>query len=130
MAMTDPIVFISRNRIKPGKVDDFRKHYRDSVPLTQANKPDTVVQLAYENQDATQVDIVRVFPSAEALDLQLQGADDRSKKTYEFIEPVSVEIYGTPSDYALGMMKKVAGSGIVVSIHPQFIGGFMRLKSG
>ena len=128
--MSEPIVFISRNRIKPDKVNDFRKHYRDSVPLTEANKPVTLVQLAFENQDATEVTIIRVFPSAEAMDHQLQGADERSKKTYEFIEPVSVEIYGTPSNYALEMMKKVAGTGIGVSIHPQFIGGFMRLKSG
>lgn len=126
--MPEPVVFISRNRVKPGKVDIFRKHYGDSVPLTQTNKPDTLVQFAYENADATEVTIVRVFPNAEALDQQLQGADDRSKKTYEFIEPVSVEIYGTPSDYALVMMKKVAGTGIGVSIHPQFIGGWMHLK--
>lgn len=128
--MSEPIVFISRNRIKPGKVDDFRKHYRESAPLTESNKPGTLVQLAYENQDATEVTIVRVFPSAQGMDQQLQGADERSKKTYEFIEPTCVEIYGTPSDFALGMMKKVAGSGIVVSIHPQFIDGFMRLKPG
>jgi hypothetical protein len=92
--MSNPIVFISRNRIKPGKVEDFRKHYGDSVPITQANKPNMLVQLAYE-----------------------------------FIEPVSVEILGAPSEFALAMMKKIAGAGIAVSIHPQFIGGLMRLKS-
>jgi hypothetical protein len=107
----------------------FRKYYGDSVPITQANKPNTLVQLAYENQDATQVTIVRVLPGADALDQQLQGADERSKKTYEFIEPVSVEIFGAPSKFALAMMKKIAGTGIAVSIHPQFIGGLMRLKS-
>jgi len=64
------------------------------------------------------------------LDLQLQGADERSKITYQFIEPTSVEIYGTPSDFSLEMLKKVAGSGITVSIFPQFIGGFMRPRSG
>jgi len=56
---------------------------------------------------------VRVFSNADALAAQLQGADERSKKTYEFIEPTSVEIYGTPSDYALEMMKKVAGTGLL-----------------
>ena len=124
--MSDPIVFISRNRIKDGKVADFRQHYSDSVPATAANKPGTLVQLAYESEDATQVDIIRVFPDADAMDRQLQGADERSKRTYEFIEPVSVEIYGTPSTFALEMMKKVAGSGIGVTIKPQYIGGFIR----
>lgn len=128
--MSDPIVFISRNRVKQGMLEDFKKHYHESVPLTEANKPDTLVQLAYLSENATQVDIVRIFPDAQALDHQLKGADQRSKLTYQYIEPTSVEIYGAPSDFALEMMKMVAGSGIVVSIQPQFIGGFVRLKSG
>jgi hypothetical protein len=128
--MTDPIVFISRNRVKEGMLDDFRKRYADSVPLTEVNKPGTLGQLAYVNEDVAEVTIVRVFPSAEAMDLQLQGADERSKAPYKFIEPTGVEIYGTPNNYAMEMMKKVAGSGIDVRISPQFIGGFIRSSSG
>ncbi|OGO66645.1 MAG: hypothetical protein A2030_10295 [Chloroflexi bacterium RBG_19FT_COMBO_50_10] len=128
--MSEPIVFISRNRVKEGMLSDFGKHYQASLPRTEISKPDTLVQLAYFNEDATLVDIVRVFASAEALDLQLQGADDRTKVTYQYIEPTSVEIYGTPGHYALEMMKKVAGSGINVSINPVFAGGFIRPKAG
>ena len=128
--MTDPIVFISRNRVKAGMLDDFKKHYRDGIPSTEASKPGTLVQLAFVNEDVTEVVIVRVFPSAEAMDLQLQGADDRSKAAYRFIEPTSIEIYGTPNNYAMEMMKKVAGSGINVSVSPQYMGGFIRPKSG
>jgi hypothetical protein len=126
--MAEPIIFISRNRVKVGMLDAFKKHYQDSIPLIESSKPGTLIQFAYINEFATQVDIVRVFPDAQALDLQLQGADDRSKITYQFIEPTSVEIYGQPGEFAIQMMKKVAGSGITVSIFPQFIGGFMRPK--
>lgn len=128
--MTDPIVFISRNRVKQGMFDEFKKHYHDSIPSIEASKPGTLVQLAYVSEDSTEVDIVRFFPNAEAMDHQLQGADERSKLTYKLIEPTSFEIYGTPSDYAMEMLKKVAGSGIDVSINPQFIGGFIRSKPG
>lgn len=128
--MTDPIAFIIRNRVKEGMFDDFRKHYRDSVPPTEADKPGTLVHLAYVNEDGTEVAIVRIFPNAEAMDLHLQGADERSKAAYEFIEPASIEIYGMPNNYAMEMMKKIAGSGIDVSISPQFIGGFIRPKPG
>jgi hypothetical protein len=128
--MTDPIVFISRNRVKEGMLDEFKKHYLDSIPPIEAGKPGTLVQLAFVNEGATEVDIVRLFPNAEAMDLQLQGADDRSKITYKFIEPTSIEIYGSPSNYAMAMMKKVAGSGTDVSVNPQFLGGFIRPKSG
>ncbi len=128
--MTDPIVFISRNRVKEGLFDNFRKHYRDSVRPIKAAKPGTLVQLAYVNEDATEVVIVRLFPNAAAMDFHLQGADERSKAAYKFIELVSIEIYGTPNKYAMEMMNKIAGSGIDVSVKSQFIGGYIRLKSG
>ena len=128
--MADPIVFISRNRVREGMLNDFKRHYSESVPRTEAAKPDTLVQLAYVNDEGTEVDIVRVFATAEALDLQLQGADQRSRAASQFIEPSGVEIYGTPSAYTMEMLKKVAGSGIDVSVKPGFIGGFIRPGPG
>jgi hypothetical protein len=128
--MTDPIVFISRNRVKEGMLEAFQKHYSESIPLTEAAKPGTLVQLAYVSEGEAEVTIVRLFPNSEAMDRQLQGADERSKVAYNFIEPTSIEIYGTPSSFSMEMMKKVAGSGIDVSINPKFIGGFIRMLSG
>jgi len=95
--MSEPIVFISCNKIKEGKIEEFRNHYRESIPPIMSGKPGTLAQLAYENEEATEVTIVRLFPSADALDLQIQGANERSKKSYEFIEPISIEIFGTPN---------------------------------
>ena len=106
--MSKPIVFISRNKIKEGKNDEFRKHYQDSIQPIFDGKPGTLAQLAFENEESTEFTIVRVFPSADALDLQIHGADERSKKTYTFIEPTSIEIFGTPNPATLEMMKKIA----------------------
>jgi hypothetical protein len=124
--MPEPIVFISRNKITEGKRDEFRQHYRDSIPSTLAGKPGTFAQLTYENEEATEVTIVRLFPSADALEQQIQGAADRSKITYQMITPISIEIFGIPNPTTLEMMKKIAGSGVVVKINPNYLGGFIR----
>lgn len=123
--MTEPIVFISRNRIKEGKRQEFRQHYRNSLSLILANKTGTLAQLAYEDE-AAEFTVVRLFPNADALDLQIQGADERSKITYEFIEPVSIEIFGTPTPATLEKMKMIAGAGVAVKISPTYTGGFIR----
>lgn len=124
--MSTPIVFISRNKIKEGKTDEFRQHYRDSVPPIESGKPGTLAQLAYENEESNEVTVVRFFPSADALDQQIRGANERSKKTYEYIQPISIEIFGIPNPDTLEMMKKVAGSGVDVKISPNYLGGFIR----
>ena len=124
--MSEPIIFISRNRIKEDMADEFRKHYQGSIQPTFDGKPGTLAQLGYENEEGTEFTIIRVFPNADALDQQIQGADERSKKTYEYIEPTAIEIFGTPNPSTLEKMKKIAGSGIVVSISPYYMGGFIR----
>jgi hypothetical protein len=44
--MPDPIVFITRNRVRPGKLDEFRRVWSDIVTSIEASKPDTLVYLA------------------------------------------------------------------------------------
>jgi hypothetical protein len=124
--MPQPIVFVSRNRAKQGKADEFRKHYRDSVPPILVSKTGTLAQLAYEDDEAAEATVIRMFPNADALDLQTQGADERSKKAYTLIEPISIEIFGIPNPATLELMKKIAGSGVTVKINPNYMGGFIR----
>lgn len=124
--MTEPIVFIARFRVREGRLDEFREHYSNSIAPVQAGKPGTLAQVAYENEDGSEVMVVRLFPHAEAMDAQLQGSGERSQKTYEFVEPVRMEIYGTPSAATMEMMNKAAQRGVVVSVNPAFIGGFIR----
>ena len=128
--MVEPIVFISRNRVKEGLFEAFREHYHDSVPPIEAGKPGTAAQLAYFDEAASEVVVVRLFASAEALDRHLQGVDERSKAAYRFVEPTRIEIYGAPNEDALKMMTRVAGSGIEIRVNPTFIGGFIRPQSG
>jgi len=124
-----PIVFISHNKVKEGKLDNFRQFYRKEVKLIEADKPCTLVHLAYVNEDGTEVTIVHLFPNAHAFDLHMQGTSERAKKAYEFIESDRLEIYGRPSNDVLEMMRKIVGSGVALSFNPQNLGGFIRLKS-
>ena len=60
----------------------------------------------------------------------MQGVGELAKKAFEFMEIVSFEIYGRPSDPVLEAMKQIAGSGVTLNIKPQPIGGYIRFKSG
>jgi hypothetical protein len=126
--MSEPIVFISRHKVKEGKLDAFKQFYLEGVKVLEGEKPGTVAQLAYLNEDGTEVAIVHVFPNADAMDLHVEGADERSRRTYEFVQPAAFEVYGSPSDRVLEMFKRAAGSGADLSIRPQQLGGLIRLR--
>lgn len=121
--MSRAIVSISRNRIKAGKLEDFKQFFRQGTPGIEADKPGTVAFLAYLNDEGSEVSIVHVFPDAAAMDRHLEGAAERARAAYEFMQPISMEVYGTPSDGVLGMMKQIAGTGVTVSIRPHHLGG-------
>jgi len=128
--MPEPIVFISHNVVKEGKLDAFRNLYQESALRLQEQKPATLAFLAYLSEDGGEVSIVQVFPDADAMDLQIQGADERSKRTYEFIQPKSIEIFGTPNERVLEKIKQIAGSGVMLSIRNNHLGGFLRIEAG
>jgi len=128
--MSEPIVLISHNKMKEGKFDAFLKIQQESILLIREQKPNTVVFLAYAREDGGEVSFVHVFPDAEAMDIHFHGAAERSKKAYEFMQPKSMEIYGSPNDGVLETMKQIAESGVAVSIDTDYLGGFLRFKSG
>ena len=86
--------------------------------------------LGYAGENSTEVSFVHIFPDAEAMDLHFQGVDERANKAYEFIQPMRMEIYGLPNDRVLASMRQIAESGVSVRIDTDYLGGFLRLKTG
>lgn len=128
--MSEPIVFISRNRVKEGKLDEFKRSYRAGAEALKREKPGTVAFLAYVSDDGAEVSIVHVFRDADAMDRHMQGAAERAKEAYQFIESAGIDIYGMPNEGVLQMMEQIAGSGLPVSVRPQHLGGYLRLPAG
>jgi hypothetical protein len=124
--MSGPIVFISHNRVKEGKLDGFKGFFRTGARSIEEDKPGTVVFLAYADPDGTEVDIVHVFPDADAMDRHMEGVAERVGASDEFIEGTGVEIYGTPSERVLQMMRAFASPEAPLSVSPEHLGGYLR----
>jgi hypothetical protein len=127
--MTHPIVFISHNRVRDGKLDDFRRFFRAGAGAIERDKPGTITFLAYADEDGDLVDIVHVFPDADAMDRHLEGARERSSAADEFIEGTGVDIYGAPSDAALSMMHAFATDSAPLRVRAELVGGYLRPTS-
>jgi len=82
------------------------------------------------DEACTELTIVHVFADAEAMDLHVQGAEERTSSAYEFIEPEGFEIDGSPSEAVLQMMQGAAEAGPELILRPEFLSGFLRLSSG
>ncbi|HYU81616.1 MAG TPA: antibiotic biosynthesis monooxygenase [Candidatus Polarisedimenticolia bacterium] len=128
--MGAPVVFISRNRVKEGKLEGFRKACQDTSERLNRDKPGTVAFLAYVSDDGAEVSIIHLFPDADAMDRHLDGVAERTQLAYEFIESAGMEIYGKLNDAALQTFKQIAESGLPVTFRRDFIGGYLRPVNG
>src|SRR5262245_4056114 len=126
--MAGPIVFISHHRIKRGKLEELTALVPEIWASLEAEKPRTLVNLAYVNEDGTEVAFMHAFPDIEAMEAHWRGADERAEKAYEYIEPIGFEIYGDAGDQIVeGMRSEAAAAGAGLTLLPGFVAGFMRL---
>jgi quinol monooxygenase YgiN len=128
--MREPVVFISRNRVKAGKLEQLKRFFREGTEQLKREKPGTVAFLAYVSDDGAEATIVHVFPDADAMDRHMEGVAERTRESSEFIESAGMEVYGQPNDGTIQMFKQIAGSGVPVSFRPHHIGGYLRLTAG
>jgi len=125
--MSGPIVFISHNTVKDGKLEGFRKAFGEVADALEAEKPGTIVYLAFADENGTRVSVVHVFPDAGAMGRHLQGVQERMAKAVGFIETTGYEIYGTPSASVLEAMRGFAQSeDVPLQVQPDYIGGYLR----
>ena len=127
--MSEPIIFISHQRVKEGKLEGNKQYYRQVAEQAKANKPGTIAHLAYLNEEGSEQSIIHIFPEAESMELHMIGVDELAKKAYEYVEILSFEIYGKPTDTVVERMMQIVGSSITVNIRPQLVGGYIRFNS-
>ena len=125
--MNGPIVFISHFHVKEGQLDALRALTSEVVAALDRDRPRTLAYLAYFDTDATGLTIVHVFGDQEAMDLHFEGANERSRAAYQYMEPRGWEIYGSPSDTALETMRAASAStGAPLTVRPAYTDGFLR----
>jgi hypothetical protein len=127
--MAEPIVFISHNRIKAGRLEALKTFIREGAKAIEADKPGTMAFLAYTNEAGTEVDFVHVFPDADAMDAHMAGVQQRVGAALEFIDGAGVEIWGTPSEPVLQLMRGFESAEEPLTVRPVPLGGYLRLGS-
>ena len=125
--MSEPIVFVSRNRIVEGRRAEFEIAYAQAVDLIRATKPETSVFAAYADETGTEVRVVHVFPNAKAMAFHFEGSADRSESAAGLIAPTGFEVYGRAPVAAIEQLRREASAaGASVDVLAASLGGFLR----
>jgi hypothetical protein len=127
--MGKPVVFISHFKVKEGSLLDLKRLSADVIADLYADKPRTVLWLAYLDEEGTEISFIHAFPDADSMDAHFGGVEERVAAAYRYLEPQGWEIFGKPSEAAMETMQQAASSsGVSLTVLPEHLGGFLRLR--
>jgi len=128
--MAEPIVFISRFRIRAGAADAFAKAFIEGIALIAEAKPRTALFAAYVGGSESELRIVHAFPDAEAMSSHFAGSDERASSIAELVEPAGFEVFGPAPAPAVEQLEREAiASGAELRTFPECLGGFLRVPA-
>lgn len=125
-AISEPIVMISRHRVKPGRLEEFREFMRQGAVRLKAANPRTTAVLGYVDDSDGALTIIHVFPDADAMDEHMKGVAQRTAGATEYLEFGRFEIYGRPSEAVREFLYEEGQAGIGLSFAFDFVAGFVR----
>jgi hypothetical protein len=126
--MSAPFIFIATNRLKEGALAAEEERVPGLCDFIEASEPRVIAFNEYVNQDGTEVGVVQVHPDADSFEFHMGIVRERAERAYaETLDATtSIQVYGTPSDAILEMLRQQAGSGIPLGVMPRHLGGFTR----
>ena len=126
--MAEPVVFISRWRIREGKRAQLEATYGPAVGLIGSSKPGTALFAAYLDEVSGELRIVHAFPDAAAMTDHFEGSEERSAWVEDMIDLLGFEVYGTAPAGAVDQLRHqaAAAAGAQVTVLPTSIGGYLR----
>jgi quinol monooxygenase YgiN len=130
--MSEPFIFIGTHTISEGKLEDFKKQWRELLDVVEVKEPRLIAFNAYVNEDGTELTVVQVHPDADSMLFHMQVARDHISEAYQSVleKTKRIDVYGKPSDTALEMIRQLAGSEVPLSVKANHLGGFTRSSAG
>jgi hypothetical protein len=127
--MSQPFVYIGTFRLKRGRLDDFRASCREIVQFVETNEPRVIAFNFYGSEDGSEASLVQVHPDADSMLTHMRLLYEHIAEAYDEDSPIdvttSVQVYGTPTDEVLEMIKGF-GPDVPLLVKPHPIDGFTR----
>jgi hypothetical protein len=129
--MSEPFIVISSWRVKEGKLEELKRFQRELAETIEAKEPQLIAFNAFLNEDRTKMTSIQVHPNSASMDFHMQVLrdylGDAMSSVADFVEPESIEYYGTPSE---SLLESTSSRGGNLSTKPIHLGGFTRSTAG
>ena len=96
--MSEPIVYIDTSEIREGKLEELKTAMNELVKFVEANEPRLIAYNVYIKEDGTRMTVVHVHRDSASLEFHMKVAGPAFPQFAEFIELLTIDVYGKLSD--------------------------------
>lgn len=108
--MSEPIVYIDRSRVRPGKISELRQAIDDLVAFIEDREPQLIHYSFYVDEVSSRMTVIAVHPDPASVELHMDVGGPAFRGFAEFIELEGIEVYGPTSDRMLEQLNEKAAS--------------------
>jgi hypothetical protein len=126
--MAEPIVYIDTSEVRDGRLAELEAAMDDLTRFVEANEPQLLAYNVYFSDDGSRMSVLHINPDSASLEFHMKVAGPKFPPIGEFINMLSIDVYGRPDDALVNRLRQKAellGSGSV-RVH-DLHAGFARL---
>lgn len=130
--MPEPVVYIDRSRIRPGRLREVQRAVAELVEFIESREPQLLYYGFHIDEEAERMTVVAIHPDAASVEYHMDVGAAAFRSFADLIEMEAIEVYGEPSDRMLEQLEQKAhdlgehGNVRVERLHA----GFSRLRIG
>ena len=125
--MSEELIYVGTTTIRPGKMEEARKHLEELVDFVETNEPRMIAFHAFLDEGDRKFVIVQVHPDSASMELHMQINAKHFATAWDFIEAIeSEQYYGAISDALATELAKWDDPAVAVTRLPVHEGGFTR----
>jgi len=119
----EPLIYVDRSAIRPGKADELEAAARRLVEHVAAGERRVLSYGIYFSADRSTMTVVHVHPDTDSLEQLLERIAPVLAPFRDLLELRSIDVYGSPSDTVLARLRaKVDLLGGTITIHDRVAG--------
>jgi hypothetical protein len=124
--MPGPFTFVATNKVRDGRREGEKQRVPAWIEFHSLERAASPRVREYLSEDGTEVEYVQVHPDTDSFENHLRVVERSGRSDTDTLEgTTNIRIYGTPSNAILEMLSQ-AGSGVPMTVLPEYLGGFTR----
>lgn len=122
--MADPIIYVDRSEVRAGKLDELRQGMEELVQFVEENEPELLAFDVFFDGSGRHMTVIHMHSDPSSLEYHFEVAGRLFPRFADFIQMVSIDVYGRPSAALVERLEQKAdmlGSG-TVRVHERHAG--------